>query len=96
MIQVLNKIEFFLKDYSKEIVYKENNGKFNYNFKDGCHTYYYEPYEKGEKVDVESIMSKLKEYLNEKDKVRLNYLVLKNEDSCFTGNSPRLLGNNFL
>ena len=22
----------------------------------------------------------------------LNYLVLKNEDSCFIGNSPRLLG----
>ncbi len=71
MIQILNKIEFFLKEYSKKINYKENNGKFNYNFKNGCHICYYEPYEKGDKVEVDYIILKIKEYLEGKDKVRL-------------------------
>ena len=38
----------------------------------------------------------LKELLNNNIKESLNYHELKHVDSCFTGNSPRLLRNNFL
>ena len=34
--------------------------------------------------------------LNDEKDINLNYHELKHVDSCFTGNSPRLLRNNFL